>query len=140
MPRNYTRKTTWGQTPLAEMESAAAEVRGGASAGWLVTRMKSASNGGGNELLVTVTGSCSSGCVEQIWTGHKSYKAQLSPPLLLFRFAARASQEGLSAERADSSLAPCSTVARSDASRPGFHMQYCCKYVHKQPFQKGLQL
>ncbi|CAB1435357.1 unnamed protein product [Pleuronectes platessa] len=25
MPTNYTRKTTWGQTPLAEMESAAAE-------------------------------------------------------------------------------------------------------------------
>ncbi|CAB1459450.1 unnamed protein product [Pleuronectes platessa] len=29
MPRNYTRKTTWGQTPLAEMESAAAEVMQG---------------------------------------------------------------------------------------------------------------
>ncbi|CAB1440899.1 unnamed protein product, partial [Pleuronectes platessa] len=27
MPRNYTRKTTWGQTPLAEMENAAAEKR-----------------------------------------------------------------------------------------------------------------
>ncbi|CAB1456830.1 unnamed protein product, partial [Pleuronectes platessa] len=25
MPRNYNRKTTWGQTPLAEMESAAVE-------------------------------------------------------------------------------------------------------------------
>jgi len=29
MPRNYTRKTTWGQTPLAEMEMAAAEVMQG---------------------------------------------------------------------------------------------------------------
>lgn len=29
MPRNYTRKTTWGQTPLAEMESAASEVMQG---------------------------------------------------------------------------------------------------------------
>uniref|UniRef100_A0A3B5QKH3 Zgc:113274 n=1 Tax=Xiphophorus maculatus TaxID=8083 RepID=A0A3B5QKH3_XIPMA len=29
MPRKYTRKTTWGQTPLAELESAAAEVRQG---------------------------------------------------------------------------------------------------------------
>ncbi|CAB1437803.1 unnamed protein product [Pleuronectes platessa] len=29
MPRNYTRKTTWGQTPLAEMESAGAEVMQG---------------------------------------------------------------------------------------------------------------
>ncbi|CAB1438365.1 unnamed protein product [Pleuronectes platessa] len=29
MPRNYTRKTTWGQTPLTEMESAAAEVMQG---------------------------------------------------------------------------------------------------------------
>uniref|UniRef100_A0A8C2WXR9 Zgc:113274 n=1 Tax=Cyclopterus lumpus TaxID=8103 RepID=A0A8C2WXR9_CYCLU len=29
MPRNYTRKTTWGQTPLAEMESVAAEVMQG---------------------------------------------------------------------------------------------------------------
>ncbi|CAB1433805.1 unnamed protein product [Pleuronectes platessa] len=44
-----------------------------------------ASDGGGNELLVTDTGSCSSGCVEQICTGHKTYKAQLSPPLLLLR-------------------------------------------------------
>ena len=26
MPRKYTRKTTWGQTPLEEMEKAAAEV------------------------------------------------------------------------------------------------------------------
>ncbi|CAB1436338.1 unnamed protein product, partial [Pleuronectes platessa] len=58
------------------------------------------SDGGGNELLVTSTGSGSSGCVEQICTGHKGYKAQLSPPLLLLRFAARASQERLSAERA----------------------------------------
>ncbi|CAB1438800.1 unnamed protein product [Pleuronectes platessa] len=59
-----------------------------------------ASDGGGNELLVTGTSSCSSGCVEQICTGHKSYKAQLSPPLLLLRLAARISQERLSAERA----------------------------------------
>ena len=29
MPRNYTRKTTWGQTTLAEMESAAAEIMQG---------------------------------------------------------------------------------------------------------------
>ncbi|CAB1453532.1 unnamed protein product [Pleuronectes platessa] len=58
------------------------------------------SNGGDNELMVTGTGACSSGCVEQICTGHKSYKAQLSPPLLLLRFAARASQERLSAEQA----------------------------------------
>ncbi|CAB1420536.1 unnamed protein product [Pleuronectes platessa] len=62
------------------------------------------SDGGGNELLVTVTGSCCSGCVEQICTGHKSYKAQFSPPLLLLRFAARASQERLSAERAPKGL------------------------------------
>ncbi|CAB1441396.1 unnamed protein product [Pleuronectes platessa] len=61
------------------------------------------SEGGGNELLVTGTGSCSSVCVEQICTGHKSYKAQLSPPLLLLllRFAARASQERLSAAAGD---------------------------------------
>ncbi|CAB1436350.1 unnamed protein product, partial [Pleuronectes platessa] len=58
------------------------------------------SEGGGNELLVTGTGSCSSGCVKQICTGHKSYKAQLSPPLLL-RFTARASQERLSAAAGD---------------------------------------
>ncbi|CAB1457055.1 unnamed protein product [Pleuronectes platessa] len=51
-------------------------------------------------VLVTGTGSCSSGCVVQICTAHKSYKAHLSPPLLLLRFAARASQERLSAERA----------------------------------------
>ncbi|CAB1442454.1 unnamed protein product [Pleuronectes platessa] len=61
------------------------------------------SDGGGNELLVTGTDSCSSGCVEQICTGHKSYKAQLSPPLLLLllRFATRASQERLSAAAGD---------------------------------------
>ncbi len=29
MPRQYTRKTTWGKTPLEEMESAAAEVKEG---------------------------------------------------------------------------------------------------------------
>ncbi|CAB1416462.1 unnamed protein product [Pleuronectes platessa] len=29
MPRNYTRKTTWGHTALAEMESAAAEISNG---------------------------------------------------------------------------------------------------------------
>ncbi|CAB1441825.1 unnamed protein product [Pleuronectes platessa] len=61
-------------------------------------RLSPASDGGGNELLVTGTGSCSSGCLEQICTGHKSYKAQLRAPLL--RIAARASQERLSAERA----------------------------------------
>ncbi|CAB1433877.1 unnamed protein product [Pleuronectes platessa] len=38
--------------------------------------------------------------MEQICTGHKSYKAQLSPPLLLLRFTAQASQERLSAEGA----------------------------------------
>ncbi|CAB1436303.1 unnamed protein product [Pleuronectes platessa] len=37
-------------------------------------------HGGGNELMVTGTGACSSGYVEQICTGHKSYRAQLSPP------------------------------------------------------------
>ncbi|CAB1430038.1 unnamed protein product [Pleuronectes platessa] len=41
-----------------------------------------------------------SGCVEQICTGQQSYKAQLSPPLLLLCFAARESQERFSAERA----------------------------------------
>lgn len=29
MPRKYTRKTTWGKTPLEEMESAASEVKEG---------------------------------------------------------------------------------------------------------------
>ncbi|CAB1454168.1 unnamed protein product [Pleuronectes platessa] len=58
------------------------------------------SNGGGNELMVTGTGACSLGYVEQICTGHKRYKAQLSPPLLILCFAVRASQERLSAERA----------------------------------------
>lgn len=29
MPRQYTRKTTWGKTPLEEMESAATEVKEG---------------------------------------------------------------------------------------------------------------
>ena len=29
MPRKYTRKTTWGKTPLEEMEKAAAEVMAG---------------------------------------------------------------------------------------------------------------
>ncbi|CAB1415139.1 unnamed protein product [Pleuronectes platessa] len=34
MPRNYNRKTTWGQTPLAEMESAAAEGPTDRHTGW----------------------------------------------------------------------------------------------------------
>ncbi|CAB1417789.1 unnamed protein product [Pleuronectes platessa] len=74
-----------------------------------------ASDGGGNELLVTGTGSCSSGCLEQICTGHKSYKAQLRAPLLLLRIAARASQERLSAERAPKHGSKSLTVSQQPA-------------------------